>query len=134
MFTFHCLPNIEVSFFRIGIYGILFPKLFWPTLRKIVLVNEKHFWNSCFFRAYLCFKQLERSEQLFETKCFSNFSCMFLNPNTSFACPLVNFRNQHYYPGKQLSLDRLSSVGRSVVPSNPAWILLKKQVDSTSRL
>ena len=27
-------------------YGILLPKLFWPTMRKIVLVIEKNFWNS----------------------------------------------------------------------------------------
>ena len=26
--------------------GILLPKLFWPTMRKIVLVIEKNFWNS----------------------------------------------------------------------------------------
>ena len=26
--------------------GILLPKLFWPTVRKIVLVIEKNFWNS----------------------------------------------------------------------------------------
>ena len=25
--------------------GILFPKLFWPTVRKIVLVTKKNFWN-----------------------------------------------------------------------------------------
>ena len=28
------------------INGILLPKLFWPTVRKIVLVIEKNFWNS----------------------------------------------------------------------------------------
>ena len=26
--------------------GILLPKLFWPTVRKIVLLIEKNFWNS----------------------------------------------------------------------------------------
>ena len=26
-------------------HGILFPKLFWPTVRIIVLMTEKNFWN-----------------------------------------------------------------------------------------
>ena len=29
-----------------GLNGILLSKLFWPTVRKIVLVVEKNFWNS----------------------------------------------------------------------------------------
>ena len=28
------------------VHGILLPKLFWPTVRKIVLVIMKNFWNS----------------------------------------------------------------------------------------
>ena len=36
-FVKHC-PEI--------VNGILLPKLFWPTVRKIILVIEKNFWNS----------------------------------------------------------------------------------------
>ena len=37
--------NVNVSLANLS-NGILLPKLFWPTVRKIVLVIEKNFWNS----------------------------------------------------------------------------------------
>ena len=44
------VPEIKVEHNRVKLYlrehGILLPKLFWPTVRKIVLVIEKNFWNS----------------------------------------------------------------------------------------
>ena len=43
------LPNqIWIKFLRADMTrnGILLPKLFWPTVRKIFLVFEKNFWNS----------------------------------------------------------------------------------------
>ena len=35
----------EEVIFRCLRIGILFPKLFWPTARNIVVVIEKNFWN-----------------------------------------------------------------------------------------
>ena len=37
-------PNLQSE--RTLINGILLPKLFWPTMRKNVLVIKKNFWNS----------------------------------------------------------------------------------------
>ena len=51
---------------------------------KIVLVIEKTFWNSIEIIRTIC-SNSERSEQFLVTECFSNFSCMFLNPNIFFS-------------------------------------------------
>ena len=62
-------------------YGILLPKLFWPTVRKKnVLVIEKNFWNSrlkaenlqIFEITWTIYSNSERSEQFLVTECFFN--------------------------------------------------------------
>ena len=58
--------------------GILLPKLFWPTVRKIVLVIEKNFWNlrlkaenlQIFEITRTIYSNGERSEQFFVTECY----------------------------------------------------------------
>ena len=41
-----CIHKYVVRFDFVLRIGILLPKLFWPTVRKIVLLIEKYFWNS----------------------------------------------------------------------------------------
>ena len=67
---------------------------------EIVLVIKKNFWNlrhrgwrpriykNFEITRTICLNN-ERSEHFLVTECFSNFSCMFLNPNLSFP----NFSN-----------------------------------------
>ena len=65
--------------------GILLPKLFWPTVRKIILVIKKNFWNSWpsasnlqnFEITRTIYSNSERSEQFLVTECF--FTCSYYN-------------------------------------------------------
>ena len=66
--------------------GILLPKLFWPTVRKIILVIKKNFWNSwpsasnlqTFEITRTIYSNSERSEQFLVTECFFTCSWRFL--------------------------------------------------------
>ena len=80
----HCRLTKELlyNFFHTIGNGILLPKLFWPTVRKkIVLVIEKNFWNSRLkpenlqkfwdYSRTIC-SNSERSEQFLVTECCFN--------------------------------------------------------------
>ena len=68
-------------------YGILLPKLFWPTVWKKCSSYQENFWNSRLKAKKLKFFEItrtiysnsERSEQFMVTECF--FNLFLLTPN-----------------------------------------------------
>ena len=86
LYTWAIFPDYKLYFYFIMQFGILFPKLFWPSGRKNnVLVTEKNFWPSIckiFEITRKIYSNSERSEQFLKQNDFLTYFWRFFRSNT----------------------------------------------------